>query len=108
MTKTNDAATARSSIVTKPREDAGPTEKGGEAMDRSEQATTHRGPRKGDARIAVAYLRAATNDHQASFDAQRRVIDAWAERERVSVVEWHGDPGVSGLAHGANRPALTA
>jgi Resolvase, N terminal domain len=108
MTKTNEAATTRSSIVTKPREEARPTEKRGEAMDRSEQATTQRGPRKGDSRIAVAYLRSATKDHQLSFEAQRRVIDAWAERERVNVVEWHRDPGVSGLSHGANRPALTA
>ena len=59
-----------------------------------------------DPRVAVAYLRASTDDQHLSPDAQRAAIVAWAAREGVTVVSWHVDRGVSGAADLADRPAL--
>ena len=61
-----------------------------------------------DPRVAVAYLRASTDDQHLSPDAQRAAIVAWAAREGVTVVSWHVDQGVSGAADLADRPALAA
>lgn len=64
--------------------------------------TTHPTDRK----LAVAYLRASTEEQHLGPEAQRASIDAWARREGVTVVAWHHDAGVSGAAELADRPAL--
>lgn len=64
--------------------------------------------RAGDDKIAVAYLRASTDDQRLSPEAQRAAIDAWAASEGVSIVGWFVDSGVSGGADLADRPALVA
>lgn len=57
-------------------------------------------------RIAVAYLRASTDDQRLSPEAQRAAIETWAAREGVSVVAWCTDQGVSGASELSDRPAL--
>lgn len=47
-------------------------------------------------------------DQRLSPEAQRAAIQAWADREGVSVVRWHCDSGVSGGSDLAERPGLTA
>jgi DNA invertase Pin-like site-specific DNA recombinase len=61
-----------------------------------------------DPRLAVAYLRASTDDQRLSPEAQRAAIEAWAKRAGVTVVAWHHDHGVSGAAAPAERPELLA
>lgn len=67
-----------------------------------------RRPRSGDSRTAVAYIRVSTDDQHLGPEAQRVAIQAWAEREGVTVVAWHTDKGVSGGSDLGNRPALVA
>ena len=52
--------------------------------------------RPGNAKKAVAYLRVSTTEE--CLDAQRDAIEAWAKREKVRVVAWCEDHGVSGAA----------
>jgi site-specific DNA recombinase len=59
-------------------------------------------------RLAVAYLRASTDDQHLGPEAQRTALTAWAAREGVTIVAWHTDAGVSGGAPIADRPALLA
>src|SRR6185436_18396957 len=59
-------------------------------------------------RIAVAYMRVNTSDQHLSVEAQRAAIEAWAQREGITVAGWHVDHGVSGRAELADRPALVA
>lgn len=58
--------------------------------------------------VAVAYLRASTDDQHLSPDAQRAAVESWARTAGVSVVSWHVDAGVSGAADLGDRPALGA
>lgn len=64
--------------------------------------------RSGDPRLAIAYLRASTEEQRLGPEAQRAAIQAWADREGVSVVAWHVDAGISGGSDLADRPALVA
>lgn len=56
--------------------------------------------------IAVAYLRASTDEQALGMDAQRAAINAWADRQRISVAAWYEDLGVSGGAELEDRPGL--
>jgi DNA invertase Pin-like site-specific DNA recombinase len=58
--------------------------------------------------VAVAYLRASTEEQRLSPQAQRACIKSWAARERVRVAAWHVDRGVCSVAPFAERPALGA
>jgi DNA invertase Pin-like site-specific DNA recombinase len=64
--------------------------------------------RPGDPHIAVAYLRASKTEQALSPEAQRAAINGWAARERVKVVAWHLDHGLSGGSELDDRPALGA
>jgi DNA invertase Pin-like site-specific DNA recombinase len=64
--------------------------------------------RKIDPKLAVAYLRASTDDQRLSPEAQRADIEAWARREAVTIVDWHVDQGISGGSDIADRPGLAA
>ncbi|MCR9161928.1 MAG: recombinase family protein [Nannocystaceae bacterium] len=57
---------------------------------------------------AIAYLRVSTDDQHLGPEAQRAAIEAWATRERVQVVAWREDIGVSGGAPLDRRPGLLA
>lgn len=70
--------------------------------------STTRRARPGNSRLAVAYLRASTEDQKLGPEAQRAAIETWAAREGVQVVEWHVDSGVSGGSALDARPALGA
>jgi site-specific DNA recombinase len=60
----------------------------------------------GDERLAVAYLRASTEEQHLGPEAQRAAIETWATSRGVQVASWHEDKGVSGGAELADRPAL--
>ncbi|HEY4176583.1 MAG TPA: recombinase family protein [Kofleriaceae bacterium] len=62
----------------------------------------------GDGLVAVAYLRASTEDQRLGPEAQRAAIASWAARNSVTVVAWFTDAGVSGGADLADRPGLVA
>jgi DNA invertase Pin-like site-specific DNA recombinase len=64
--------------------------------------------RPGDPHIAVAYLRASKADQALSPEAQKAAINGWAARERVKVIAWHLDHGLSGGSELDDRPALGA
>lgn len=64
--------------------------------------------RRGDSKMAVAYVRVSTDDQRLGQDAQRASIEAWARREGVVIVAWHCDQGVSGGSDVDERPALAA
>jgi DNA invertase Pin-like site-specific DNA recombinase len=59
-------------------------------------------------RVAVAYLRASTDEQRLSGAAQRAHIRAWAARERIAVVGWYVDRGVCSVTPIAERPGLRA
>lgn len=61
-----------------------------------------------DPRTAVAYIRVSTDEQMLGPEAQRSAIEAWAARERVQVLAWHVDHGVSGAAPIDKRPGLLA
>lgn len=69
-----------------------------------------RGPkRKTDPRVAIAYLRISKDEPGShSLDAQRRDIERWAVANRIRVVAWHADNGLSGAVPVDGRPALAA
>lgn len=64
--------------------------------------------RPGNALLAVAYLRASTDDQKLGPEAQRAAIETWAAREGITVGAWHVDSGVSGGSALDARPALGA
>ena len=64
--------------------------------------------RRGNASLAIAYLRVSTDEQRLGPEAQRAAIEAWAFREHVSVVAWHVDQGVSGGSDIGDRPGLVA
>jgi DNA invertase Pin-like site-specific DNA recombinase len=66
-----------------------------------------RSPR-GDPTLAVAYLRVSTEEQHLGPEAQRAAIEHWATRDRVTMVAWHTDAGVSGAAELQVRPGLGA
>ena len=63
---------------------------------------------KADAARAVGYLRVSTDEQHLGPEAQRAAIEAWAARERVQVIAWHVDAGVSGATPLEGRPGLGA
>src|SRR5271169_2405340 len=60
----------------------------------------------GHPNVAVAYLRASTDEQRLSPEAQRACIRAWAIREDARVAAWYADRGVCSVAPIADRPAL--
>ncbi|MFI5302921.1 MAG: recombinase family protein, partial [Polyangiales bacterium] len=62
----------------------------------------------GHAKVAVAYVRASTEEQRLSPEAQRACIQAWAIREDARVAARYADRGVCSVAPIANRPALRA
>jgi DNA invertase Pin-like site-specific DNA recombinase len=68
---------------------------------------TRRAP-SGDPTRAIGYVRVSTDEQRLGPEAQRASIEAWATRERVSVVAWHVDQGVSGATPIDGRAALCA
>jgi site-specific DNA recombinase len=62
----------------------------------------------GHPNVAVAHLRASTDEQRLSPEAQRACIQAWAVRENARVAAWYADRGVCGVAPIADRPALRA
>lgn len=59
-----------------------------------------------DPTVAVAYLRASTEDQNLGPEAQRAAISAWAARQSVTVAAWCVDQGVSGGKAVEDRPGL--
>ena len=57
---------------------------------------------------AVAYLRVSTEDQALGPEAQRAAIESWAARQRVQVLSFHLDQGVSGATPIEDRPGLLA
>ncbi|MEZ4297390.1 MAG: recombinase family protein [Polyangiaceae bacterium] len=72
-------------------------------MPRSERTA-----RPGNPLVAVAYVRVSTDEQRLGPEAQRAAIEAWAQREGVTVAGWYTDAGVSGGSDLADRPALVA
>ncbi len=62
----------------------------------------------GDPSLAVAYLRVSTEEQHLGPEAQRMAVTQWATREKVTVVAWHTDAGVSGAAGLDERPGLAS
>jgi DNA invertase Pin-like site-specific DNA recombinase len=62
----------------------------------------------GHPNVAVAYLRASTDEQRLSPEAQRACIQAWAIREDARVAAWYADRVVCSVAPIADRPALRA
>jgi site-specific DNA recombinase len=58
--------------------------------------------------VAIAYLRASTDEQKLSPEAQRAAIEAWAAREGVQMAAWHVDQGVCSVTPIDERPALVA
>lgn len=58
--------------------------------------------------VAVGYVRVSTDEQHLGPAAQRSQIEAWAQREGITVAAWHTDAGVSGAAEIDKRPALLA
>jgi DNA invertase Pin-like site-specific DNA recombinase len=58
--------------------------------------------------VAVAYLRASTDEQHLSMPAQRPCILAWAAGEHVVVVGWYADRDVCSVTSIEERPALRA
>lgn len=63
---------------------------------------------KGNAAVAVAYLRVSTEDQALGPEAQRAAIERWAAARGVTIAAWHCDQGVSGAAPLDKRPAMLA
>lgn len=58
--------------------------------------------------VAVAYTRMSTSKQDLSLDAQRKVIEDWAEQAGVEIVAWFEDPARSGATHPKRRKGLVA
>ncbi|MDE2103854.1 MAG: recombinase family protein [Patescibacteria group bacterium] len=65
-------------------------------------------PHSGDPTLAIAYLRVSTEQQDLGPEAQRAAIERWAEANKIRVVSWHVDHGVSGATEPADRPGLMA
>ena len=63
--------------------------------------------RPGNPLLAVAYLRASTEDQKLGPEAQRAAIEAWATAQGITIVATFSD-AVSGGANIENRPGLVA
>ena len=63
---------------------------------------------KGRPRVAVAYLRASTDEQRLSAAAQRAHIRGWAAREHIVVAGWYVDRAVCSVTPIAERAALVA
>jgi DNA invertase Pin-like site-specific DNA recombinase len=53
-------------------------------------------------------MRASKTEQALSPEAQRAAVEAWAAREKVNVIAWHLDHGLSGGSELDDRPALGA
>lgn len=62
----------------------------------------------GDPSLAVAYLRVSTEEQHLGPEAQRMAVTQWATREKVTVLAWHIDAGVSGATGLDERPGLAS
>lgn len=62
----------------------------------------------GDPARAIAYLRVSTDEQRLGPQAQRADIERWAAQERVAVLQWFVDEGVSGGNELEQRPGLLA
>lgn len=60
----------------------------------------------GDPKVAVGYLRVSSDEQKLGPDVQRASIEKWAKGERVRVVAWFTDRGVSGASEIEDRPGL--
>jgi DNA invertase Pin-like site-specific DNA recombinase len=67
---------------------------------------TTRKHRQGHPNVAIAYLRASTEEQHLSPDAQRASIQYWASKEGVQVATWCSDLGVSGSTELEQRPGF--
>lgn len=56
--------------------------------------------------MAIAYLRASTDEQQLGLDTQRAAIEVWAAAHGVRVAAYEVDPGVSGGTPLEKRPGL--
>ena len=59
-------------------------------------------------KIAIAYVRASTEEQRLGPEAQRAAIATWAALEGVEIVATFADEGVSGGADISDRPGLVA
>ncbi len=57
---------------------------------------------------ALVYVRVSTQEQQLSPPAQRAAIAAFARREKIQILAWYEDLGVSGTLPLEKRPALRA
>lgn len=62
--------------------------------------------RKGNAGVAVGYIRVSTREQSLGPEAQRAALAAYAEREGVRLVAVFEDAGVSGTTRFEDRPGL--
>jgi DNA invertase Pin-like site-specific DNA recombinase len=69
-------------------------------------ARTSHTAKRGDPKIAVAYLRVSTEEQHLGPEAQRAAIERWAESSQVTVIAWHTDQGISGGSELDDRPGL--
>jgi DNA invertase Pin-like site-specific DNA recombinase len=60
----------------------------------------------GDQHVAIALVRVSTEDQRLGPEAQRGAIVAWAQRQRVEVIAWHLEQGVSGATPIEDRAIL--
>ncbi len=67
--------------------------------------TSNRRPRS-DAHVGVAYLRASKDEQRLSPQAQRDCVEQWAAREKVRIVAFFTDQGVSSVTAIEDRPGL--
>src|SRR5262245_39337768 len=61
---------------------------------------------KGNPQLAVAYIRVSTDEQRLGPEAQRAALEVWARWQKVQIVSWCLDAGVSGGSELADRPAL--
>lgn len=62
------------------------------------------------ANTAVAYLRVSTGlqaDSGNGIEAQRTAVTAYAEKNGLTIIEWHTDAGISGSIAPSKRPAMS-
>jgi DNA invertase Pin-like site-specific DNA recombinase len=64
--------------------------------------------RRGNPKLAVAYLRASKDEQRLSPEAQSAAIEGWADKGDTSVVGWHSDHGLGGGLELEDRPGLVA
>jgi len=70
--------------------------------------TSRRRPKPKDPLIAVAMIRASRDEQHLGPEAQREAIARWTSSQRIQVVAWCEDLGVSGAAPIEERPGLLA